>query len=59
MNEQLYAHLETMDLDNIYNNSYESVQELQRILGVKDDGFLGDRSIKALQNAVGTKADGI
>ena len=45
--------------NNIYQNKREDIKELQRALGVKDDGIIGRQTISALQNKVGTKVDGI
>jgi len=45
--------------NNIYQNSHEDIKELQRALGVKDDGIIGRQTISALQNKIGTKVDGI
>jgi peptidoglycan hydrolase-like protein with peptidoglycan-binding domain len=45
--------------NNIYQNSREDIKELQRALGVKDDGIIGRQTISALQNKIGTKTDGV
>lgn len=46
------------DFNNIYSNSTDKIKALQRELGVKDDGIIGNKTITALQRRVGTVADG-
>lgn len=48
-----------ININNIYQNDKQSIQWMQRQLGVKDDGIIGEKTIKALQRMVGTKDDGI
>lgn len=47
-----------ININNIYQNDKQSIQWMQRQLGVKDDGIIGEKTIKALQRMVGTKDDG-
>ena len=46
------------NFNNLYANSQEDIKELQRELGVVDDGIIGGKTIKALQKRVGTDVDG-
>lgn len=40
-------------------NGSNLVEAMQRLFGVKDDGFMGPNTIKAMQAFLGVSADGI
>lgn len=46
------------NFNNLHANSQEDIKELQRELGVVDDGIIGGKTIKALQKRVGANVDG-